>query len=67
MPANAFEIDDNKSFDANLTGFIDALTASDPALAAVAQAELPKLLRGELDKTQFWDALYATTKPGEAP
>jgi hypothetical protein len=34
-------------------------------LAAVAKVELHKLLRGELDKTQFWDALYAPTKPGE--
>lgn len=66
MPTVTFEIDDAKTFDANLAAFIDTLASIDPHLAAAAKAELPKVLRGEIDKTQFWDALLAATGNGAA-
>jgi hypothetical protein len=53
MPTPAFDIDDAKSFDANLQNFFEALEADDPALAAVLKFELPKLLSCETDKTEL--------------
>ena len=55
----AFGIDDAKSFDANLSAFIDSLATDDPALAEVARSQLPGLLRGETGYTALWDALNA--------
>jgi hypothetical protein len=63
MPADAsrFEIDDTKSFDANLEEFCESLVGDDSALAEILKTELPKLLRGEIDRAAFWDALHSAT------
>ena len=63
MPSSTsrFEIDDAKSFDANLEAFCELLVADDPALAEILKTELPKLLRGEIDRAAFWDSLHAAT------
>ena len=68
MPSRppAFDIDDAKSFDANLQGFFETLEAGDPALAAVLKTKLLNLLSGETDKTALWDALLAAVG-GNAP
>ena len=68
MPSRppVFDIDDAKSFDVNLQGFVESLEAGDPVLAAVLKTELPKLLSGETDKTAIWDALLAAAL-GNAP
>jgi hypothetical protein len=61
-----FEIDDAKSFDENFTGFLASLTPHDPALAAVAQREMPRLLRGEITQTELLNALkLALEAPSE--
>jgi hypothetical protein len=61
MPTAAapFEIDDAKSFEANLAAFIESLVGDAPALAEVLKSELPKLLRGDIDAAALWDALNA--------
>jgi hypothetical protein len=63
MPSGAsrFEIDDAKPFDANLEAFCESLVADDPTLAEILKSELPKLLRGEIDRVAFWDSLHAAT------
>ncbi len=63
MPSSAsrFDIDDMKSFDANLEAFCESLVADDPALAEILKAKLPKLLSGEIDRETFWVALHAAT------
>jgi hypothetical protein len=59
MPASTgpFEIDDTKSFDANLSTFLDALAADDRALADVLKTQLPRLLKGETTSSAIWNAL----------
>ena len=52
-----FAIDDAKSFDDNLAGFLGSLTAHDPVLATVAQRELPRLIKGEITQADFLNAL----------
>jgi hypothetical protein len=52
-----FDIDDAKSFDGNLTDFLQSLSANDPTLAATLASELPRLLRGEILVADVWDAL----------
>lgn len=64
--ASRYEIDDTKQFDANLEEFFDALAADDPCLAEVLKRELPKRLRGEIERDALWDALYASTAEAEA-
>ena len=61
MPADAsrFEIDDTKSFDASLEEFCKSLVGDNSALAEILKTELPKLLRGEIDRAAFWDALHS--------
>ena len=61
MPSNAprFEIDDTKSFDANVAAFCESLVADDSALADILKTELPKLLRGEINREAFWNTLHA--------
>jgi hypothetical protein len=54
---DSFEIDDARSFDANLVAFVESLIRDDPTLAEVLRSELPKLLRGEVDTAALWDAL----------
>lgn len=54
--APEFEIDDAKSFDENLSGFLDSLTPKDAVLAAVAQREVPRLVRGEITQAGLLDA-----------
>jgi hypothetical protein len=56
-PPSDFSIDDAQSFDENLTGFLDSLTEQDSVLAAVAQRELPRLLRGEITQADLLNAL----------
>jgi hypothetical protein len=51
-----FAIDDAKSFDENLAGFLDSLTARHPVLAAVTQRELPRLLKGEITQADLLNA-----------
>jgi hypothetical protein len=53
----AFGIDDAKSFDANLSAFIDSLAVDDPTLAEVLRSQLPRLHRGETGYAALWDAL----------
>jgi hypothetical protein len=52
-----FDIDDAKSFDGNLTDFLQSLSADDPTLAATLASELPRLLRDEIQVADVWDAL----------
>lgn len=61
MPARppSFAIVDGASFDANLETFFRALEATDGALAARLKRELPRLRKGEADRTEVLDALLA--------
>jgi hypothetical protein len=52
-----FAIDDAKSFDENLTGFLDSLIAHDPVLAPVTRRELPRLIKGEITQADLLNAL----------
>jgi hypothetical protein len=61
-----FDIDDAKSFDANLLGFVGTLEATDPALAAVLRAGLPKLLSSEIDKAALWETLLTAAAESES-
>ena len=60
-----FEIDDAASFDANLETFFTALTAADPALAAVLKAKLPALLKDEAGRGDTLDALLVAAEASE--
>jgi hypothetical protein len=55
----AFDIDDAKSFNHNLSAFLDSLKSDDPALAKALLQELPKMLRGEITTPDLYDALAA--------
>ena len=68
MPATParFEIDDGKSFQENITAFLESLKVDDPVLAATLLAELPKIVRGETTPAALYDAL-ATALKGQAP
>jgi hypothetical protein len=68
MPGTAtgFKIDDAKSFDANLVAFFELLIVDDPALARVLESGLPKLLRGDIDTADLWDALNTAAAAGSA-
>jgi hypothetical protein len=60
MPGgSSFAIDDASSFDSNLDAFCDSLASEDAALAASMKVALPKLLRGEISRAEFWGTLYA--------
>ena len=52
-----FVIDDAKSFDENLKGFLGSLIEHDSVLAAITQRELPRLIRGEITQADFLNAL----------
>ncbi len=62
-----FEIDDTKSFDANLAAFIESLEADDPVLAGALKTELLRLLRGECDISGLWDALAQAAAAESSP
>ena len=62
-----FDIDDAKSFDDNLAAFIDSLGAVDAALASAMKTEFGRLLRGEIDRPAFWDALLAAANGSQQP
>jgi hypothetical protein len=59
MPSVRYDIDDTKTFDANLQAFIESLQSDDPQLAEVLKTKLRKLLRGEIDRPALWNALHA--------
>ena len=62
----SFTIADAASFDANLESFFRALEATDAPLAARLKRELPRLLKGEADRTEVLDALLAAAAESEA-
>lgn len=62
----SFTIVDAASFDANVESFFQALEATDAALAARLKRELPRLLKGEADRTEVLDALLAAAAESEA-
>ena len=62
----SFEIDDAASFDANLESFFEVLEATHAGLAATLKRELPRLRRGEADRTAVLDALLAAAAESEA-
>jgi hypothetical protein len=63
----AFSIDDAKLFDDNLIVFLDSLADIDETLASAIKVELPRLLRGEIDRAFFWDALLSATNVSAQP
>lgn len=57
-PAPAlFDIDDNKSFDENLSDFLQSLAAEDRTLSVALERNLAELLRGEIEISDVWDTL----------
>ena len=52
-----FEIDDAKSFEENVSDFLQSLAAEDAALAGALAVELPRLLSGEIQISDIWEAL----------
>jgi hypothetical protein len=52
-----FAIDDAKSFDENLTGFLNSLIADHPVLGPVMRRELPRLINGEITQGDLLNAL----------
>jgi hypothetical protein len=65
MPSSGrFEIHDVTSFDSNFDVFCESLATVDAALAAALKLELPRLIRGEIGRAQFWDRLNATAGGG---
>ncbi len=63
-PAPArFDLDDAKSFDENLSDFLQSLSTNNPELAATLTAELSRLLRREIQVTDVWDALEQALEP----
>jgi hypothetical protein len=57
-----FEIDDAKSFEENVSDFLQSLAAEDPALAGALAVELPRLLSSEIQISDIWEALSNASK-----
>ena len=60
-----FTIADGASFDAYLESFFGSLEATDAALAARLKRELPRLCKGEADRSAVLDALLAAVAERE--
>jgi hypothetical protein len=63
----SFTIDDSATFDANLEAFFTSLAAIDPALAVALRIHLPDLLRDEVTRDEFLDALLHAAEESEQP